>query len=86
MSRVSPGELLFWSARTTVAKHLAVRGIGTSRRMNTAEVETATRLYAEGPSSIRIGQQLGFDNHTIPTALRGAVVSLRQPAAARAKQ
>ncbi|MDH6424196.1 DNA-binding CsgD family transcriptional regulator [Aurantimicrobium minutum] len=70
-------------SRTTVAKHLADRGIDTSRRMNGTEVAEAARLYAEGWSSIRIGQRLGFDNHTVLAALRGAGAEIRSPAASR---
>lgn len=70
-------------SRTTVAKHLADRGIETSRRMSETEVTEAARLYAEGWSSIRIGQHLGFDNHTVLDALKAAHVTIRPPAAAR---
>ena len=70
-------------SRTTVAKHLADRGIDTSRRMSETEIADALRLYAEGWSSIRIGQRIGFDNHTVLEALRSAGAEIRVPAAAR---
>ena len=70
-------------SRTTVAKHLADRGIDTSRRMNATEIIDAVRLYADGWSSIRIGQRLGFDNHTVLDALRRAHAPIRPPASAR---
>ena len=60
----------FQMSRTTVAKHLADRGIDTSRGMKPADAKEAAELYAEGLSSIVIGKQLGFDNHTIIKALR----------------
>lgn len=71
-------------SRTTVAKHLADRGIDTSHHMNEIEVIEAARLYSEGWSSVRIGQQLGFDNHTVLSALRLAQVPIRSAVAARA--
>lgn len=35
-------------------------------------------LYAEGLSSINIGKQLGFDNHTVLSALRAQGVPIRK--------
>lgn len=64
-------------SRTTVAKHLADRGIDTSRRMSGTQIADAVRLYADGWSSIRIGQHLGFDNHTVIAALRAAEITIR---------
>lgn len=59
-------------SRTTVAKLLTERGIDTSRGM-----KPAVRLYEDGLSSIVIGKRLGFDNHSVLKALRGAGVSIR---------
>lgn len=67
----------FHLSRTTVSRILASQGIDTSRGMKPAEVKHAMRLYAEGLSSITIGQQLGFDNHTILKELRRAGVQVR---------
>ncbi|HEY8885962.1 MAG TPA: hypothetical protein VIM31_00465 [Candidatus Microsaccharimonas sp.] len=64
-------------SRTTVAKHLADRGIVTTKRMNAAQVSQAIELYADGLSSMTIGKQLGFDNHTIIKALRTSGVTIR---------
>jgi hypothetical protein len=68
----------FRMSRTTVAKHLADRGIDTSKGMLPADVEQAVALYAEGYSSITIGKRLGFDNHTVLKALRDAGVVIRR--------
>jgi AraC-like DNA-binding protein len=77
-------------SRTTVAKLLAERGIDTSRSMKHSEVKQAMRMNKEGLSSIRIGKQLGFDNHTILNALRGHGVAIRpavgQPTDRRGKR
>ena len=67
----------FQISRTTVAKHLTDRGVDTSRGMKTADVTKAVELYAEGLSSMVIGKQLGFDNHTIISALRLEGVPIR---------
>lgn len=75
----------FRMSRTTVAKLLAERKIDTSRSMKPSEVEQAVRMYEEGISSIRIGKQLGFDNHTILNSLRECSVEIRS-AATRAPQ
>jgi hypothetical protein len=68
----------FRMSRTTVAKHLANRGVDTSRGMKPADITRAVELYAEGLSSIGIGKQLGFDNHTVLSALRAQGVPIRQ--------
>lgn len=65
-------------SRTTVAKHLASRGIDTARGMKPVEVSRAVDLYAQGLSSMAIGKQLGFDNHTVIAALRSRGVSIRK--------
>lgn len=70
-------------SRTTVAKHLADRGIETSHRMSEAHIAEAVGLYAQGWSSVRIGKHLGFDNHTVISALRISGVTIR-PAVGRA--
>ena len=67
----------FRMSRTTVAKHLADRGIDTSRGMNAPEIKKAVELYAEGLSSMTIGKQLDFDNHTVIKALREQGVPIR---------
>ncbi|WP_460530361.1 hypothetical protein [Humibacter ginsengiterrae] len=67
----------FRVSRTTVAKYLAARGIGTSRRMKPTDVDRAVTLYGEGLPSSVIGQRLGFDNHTILKALREQGVQIR---------
>lgn len=72
-------------SRTTVAKHLANRGINTSHRMNDAQAAEAVHLYADGWSSIRIGQHLGVDNHTVLSALRVAGVPVRVSASRHLK-
>jgi DNA invertase Pin-like site-specific DNA recombinase len=64
-------------SRTTVAKPLSDRGVLTSKSMNDEQVAKAVALYADGLSSIVIGKQLGFDNHTIIKALRGQDVAIR---------
>lgn len=68
----------FRVSRTTVAKHLADRGINTSRGMKPADIARAVELYTEGVSSVNIGKQLGFDNHTVISALRRAHVPIRK--------
>jgi transposase-like protein len=75
----------FGISRTTAAKHLADRGVNTARGMNLAEKDEAVRLYLQGLSSARIGDQLGFDNHTILNAIRGADLNVRNPVAERTK-
>ena len=65
-------------SRTTVAKHLVERGIDTSKGMQSADVEQAVALYAEGLSSIVIGKRLGFDNLTVLKALRDGGVAIRK--------
>lgn len=70
-------------SRTTVAKHLADRGVVTTKSMNAAQIGSAVQLYADGLSSIVIGKQLGFDNHTIIAALRSMDVTIRKPVASR---
>lgn len=67
----------FRMSRTTVAKHLADRGIDASRGMKPVDAKRAAKLYAEGLSSIVIGKQLGFDNHTIIKALREQGIPIR---------
>ena len=67
----------FRMSRTTVAKHLAARGIDTARGMKPADVARAVDLYAQGLSSIAIGKQLGFDNHTVLSALRTQAIPIR---------
>lgn len=60
----------FHMSRDTVAKHLASRGIDTSRSMKPAEIKRAKELYAQGMGSGRIGRMLGFDNKTILKEVR----------------
>lgn len=67
----------FQMSRTTVAKHLADRGVDASRGMKTPDIKQAVTLYAEGRSSMTIGKQLGFDNHTVIKALREQGVPIR---------
>lgn len=67
----------FGMSRTTVAKLLSERGIETSRRMKPVEIKQAVQMYMDGLSSITIGKQLGYDNHTVLTALRSEGVSIR---------
>jgi AraC-like DNA-binding protein len=59
----------FHLSRTTVAKHLASRGVATSRRMSPAAIQLANELYRGGLSSAAIGHQLGFDNKTVLSSL-----------------
>ena len=66
-------------SRTTVAKHLSGRDIVTTKSMSAEQIARAVALYADGLSSIVIGKQLGFDNHTIIAALRSMGVSIRPP-------
>ena len=68
----------FRMSRTTVAKHMADRGVDTSRGMKPADVTRAVELYAEGLSSVNVGKQLGFDNHTVISALRSEGVVIRK--------
>lgn len=67
----------FKLSRTTVTKHLADRGIVTTKSMNAVQIAQATELYADGLSSVKIGKQLGFDNHTILKKLRSNGVPIR---------
>jgi hypothetical protein len=46
--------------------------------MKPADVRRAVELYEEGFSSITIGKQLGFDNHTVLAALRSEGVVIRK--------
>jgi hypothetical protein len=46
--------------------------------MKPEQVKVAAQLYTEGLSSIAIGKQLGFDNHTIIAALRAEGVAIRK--------
>lgn len=72
----------FGISRTTAAQHLTDRGVDTSHGMSGADKDEVVRLYSQGLSSARIGQQLGFDNHTILNAVRSADLSVRPPIAA----
>lgn len=76
----------FRMSRTTVAKLLAGRGIETSRSMKPAEVKQTVQMYGEGMSSITIGKQLGFDNHTVLAALRKEGVTIRESSSLRHRQ
>lgn len=67
----------FKMSRTTVAKHLADHGIATTKSMNAEQIARAINLYLDGRSSMAIGKQLGFDNHTIIKALRISGVPIR---------
>lgn len=67
----------FRLSRTTVSRILTVQGIDISRSMKPADVKRTVRMYAEGLSSITIGKQLGFDNHTVLNALRRAGAPIR---------
>lgn len=67
----------FKMSRTTIAKHLADRRVATTKSMSTEQIARAVELYADGLSSIVIGKQLGFDNHTIINALRQVNVQIR---------
>lgn len=67
----------FAMSRTTVAKHLADRGVDTSRGMKRDDIVCAVEMYAEGMSSVNIGKRLGFDNHTVISALRSEGVAIR---------
>jgi hypothetical protein len=75
----------FRVSRTTVAKHLAERGIETSRGMKPSEVKQAVRMYKKGLSSIVIGGQLGYDNHTVLAALRMEGVTVRDSASRQSR-
>jgi DNA-binding NarL/FixJ family response regulator len=75
----------FQISRTTVARILAEHSIDTSHRMTEAQISVAAELYKQGLSSAAIGQQLGFDNHTILKALRGRSVAIRRTASPRQK-
>lgn len=65
-------------SRTTVAKHLANRGIDTFRGMKPADVAKTVELYGDGLSSTNSGKRLGFDNHTVFSALRAEGVPIRK--------
>ena len=67
----------FRMSRTTVAKHLADRGVATTKSMSAEQIARAVELYADGLSSMVIGKQLGFDNHTIVKALRMSGMRIR---------
>lgn len=62
--------LEFRMSRETVAKHLAARGINTSKSMKPADIRRERELYAQGMGSGRIGRMLGFDNKTILKAVQ----------------
>ncbi|RZT62156.1 hypothetical protein EV140_0671 [Microcella alkaliphila] len=68
----------FRISRTTVTKLLAQRGVDTDRGMKPEDVAQAIELYSQGISSITIGKQLGFDNHTVIAALRAQNVPIRK--------
>jgi hypothetical protein len=68
----------FRMSRTTVAKLMAERGVDTAPGMKPTDVAQAIELYAQGISSITIGKQLGFDNHTVIAALRAQSVPIRK--------
>jgi hypothetical protein len=67
----------FKLSRTTVAKHLADRGVTTTKSMNAEQITCAVNLYTDGLSSMVIGKRLGFDNHTIIKELRISGVPIR---------
>lgn len=60
----------FRISRETVAKHLASRGIDTSKRMKPADIVRVRELDAQGMGSGRIGKLLGSDNKTILKAVQ----------------
>ncbi len=68
----------FGLSRTTIAKHLADRGINTSRGMTSADIARAADLYEGGLSSVSIGKRLGYDNKTILSALRAEGITIRE--------
>jgi len=76
----------FQVSRTTVARILTEHGIDASRSMTDAQISDAAELYKQGLSSVTIGQQLGFDNHTILKALRARSVAIRPAVNARSKE
>ncbi|GAB3137660.1 hypothetical protein [Marisediminicola antarctica] len=69
--------------RNTVSQFLKARGVDLYKGMSQAVKDEAVRLYAEGNSRAAIGRQLGFDNHTIISALRTLGVPIRKPVAPR---
>ena len=68
----------FRVSRTAVAKHLADRGLDTSRGMTSADIARAADLYKDGLSNVTIGKRLGFDNKTILSALRAKGITIRE--------
>lgn len=71
---------------TTVARILTEHGIDASHRMTDAQISIAVKLYEHGLSSAAIGQQLGFDNHTILKEVRGRGVAIRPTVGRRRKR
>jgi len=45
--------------------------------MSDEQIERAIHLYIRGASSIAIGRELGFDNHTVLKALSGRSIPIR---------
>ena len=66
-----------------MSQHLKEHGVDLTKGMSPAAKEQAARLYADGKSSAAIGKQLGFDNHTVLSALRSMGVPIRSPVASR---
>lgn len=66
--------------RATVREHLKRRGIEVRRvrSMTRSEIAAAVRLYEAGDSSVIVGEQLGFSNHTVLKALRASGVRIRK--------
>ena len=64
--------------RNAISRHLVSRGVRTSKSMTAAESSRAVMLYASGLSSIEVGKQLGFDNHTVLKAVAAAGLPVRK--------
>jgi lambda repressor-like predicted transcriptional regulator len=70
----------FGCNRNTVSKVLKRNGVNvTIKRMDEAIFEEAKRLYNDGFSLKRVGQQLGFCESTIRKTLMAAGVTMKAP-------
>ncbi|MGF1661018.1 MAG: helix-turn-helix domain containing protein [Kineosporiaceae bacterium] len=64
--------------RTTIAAVRGRHGVPRRRRgMDSAQVDSAVRLYTDGWSLARIGDRFGVDGQTVRTALRARQVRMR---------
>ena len=64
--------------RTTIVGHLKRRGVSTRYKIIAeADLAEAVRLYEEGWSLARVGEQFGVSAHTVLSAFRAAGIATR---------